>query len=140
MGGGTKRRAQTSVMRCVYLDSRDLIRLVSRCEPIAPIDLAQVLTERQWQLVYSFTNICEVVVLDDLLETRRRLQLLDQLPHTHIIAMRPIRCLELRAACVALDGGSELASISPFVQRWHQSYTYPGQANYQDNAGQLLSR
>ncbi len=119
-------------MKGVYLDSRDLIRLVSRNEPIAPIDLAQVLTERQWQLVYSFANICEVVVLDDLLETRNRLQLLDRLPHTHIMAMPAIRCLEFTAARVACAGASKLESISPFVQRWHQSYTYPGQPNYQD--------
>jgi hypothetical protein len=119
-------------MGTLYLDSRDLIRLVSRDEPMAAGDFAAVLAANQDQLVYSFANICELVIVDDLLETRRRLRVLDELPHTYIIALPPATCLEFRSAVTAFENGHDTALIDPFVPQWHQTYRYPGQANYQD--------
>lgn len=116
----------------IYLDSSDLIRLISRNEPMPPNDFAELLTARDWQLVYSFVNICEVVVVNELLETRRRLQVLEQLPHTYIIAIPVLRCVEFASAVEAFKNSHEPALIDPYVRRWHQTYTYPGQADHQN--------
>ena len=119
-------------MKHIYLDSRDLIQLVSRNVPMSHTDFAALLLAEQWQLVYSFANICEVAVLDDFLETRRRLQILDSIPHTNIIALPRMRCREFEAEVEAFESGHEQNHIIPFVTHWYQTYAYPGQPNYQD--------
>jgi hypothetical protein len=82
--------------------------------------------------VYSFANICEITVTDDLLETRRRLQILERLPHLYVMALPPLRCEEFRQAVTASDRSEEPMLTNPFVRRWHHTYTYPGQPDYQD--------
>ncbi|MEO8379145.1 MAG: hypothetical protein ABI779_05735 [Acidobacteriota bacterium] len=119
-------------MKTVYLDSRDLIRLVAKELPLPPTEFAAILVSKSWQLAFSFSNICEVVVVQELLETRRRLQVLQSMPHVNILAMPAVRCLEFAAAVSAFECGQEPASVVPFVSRWHQTYTVPGQRDYQD--------
>ena len=119
-------------MKKLYLDSRDLIDLVSHDAPVSPAELGRLLEAEHWALVYSFANICEVVVVDDLLETRRRLQVLDRLPHTHIVAPPILRCKEFREAVDAFETGGSAQPIDPFVAHWHQTYVYPGQPNRQN--------
>ena len=116
----------------VYFDSRDLIGILSRDDPTSPADLASTVGEKGWELVYSFVNICEITVTDDLLETRRRLQILEGLPHLYVMALPPLRCEEFRQAVTASDRAEEPVSTNPFVHRWHHTYTYPGQPDYQD--------
>lgn len=116
----------------IYFDSRDLIGILSRDDPISPTDLANTVGGKGWELVYSFANICEIAVIDDLLETRRRLQVLEQLPHLYIMALPPLRCEEFRQGVTAYNRAEEPISIDPFVHRWHHTYTYPGQPDYQD--------
>lgn len=116
----------------MYLDSRDLIRLVAKEEPLPPPEFAAILVSKSWQLAFSFSNICEVVVVQELLETRRRLQVLQSIPHANMLAMPAVRCLEFAAAVAAFECGQEPASVDSFVSRWHQAYTVLGQRDYQD--------
>jgi hypothetical protein len=99
---------------------------------MSPTDFAALLLAEQWQLVYSFANICEVAVINELLETRRRLQILESIPHTYIIGLPRIQCREFEAAVEAFENGHEQNRINPFVRHWYLTYTYPGQPNYQD--------
>jgi hypothetical protein len=118
--------------RKVYFDSRDLIRLISRDEPMCPHDFGALLNASGWELVYSFPNICESMLTEEILESRRRLQVLDQIPHTFILALPPTTCLEFRAADIAFANNTEPEGIANFMDHWHQTYRYPGQPNYQD--------
>lgn len=120
------------LLRTVYFDSRDLIRLVSRDEPMPAADFRVLLLRAGWQLVYSFANICESMVTSELLESRRRLQVLDSIPHTFILALPPATCLEFRSAVHAFERNEPPQQINIFARQWHQTYRYPGQPNYQD--------
>lgn len=116
----------------IYLDSRDLIDILSRHKPISPTDLASAVTGKGWELVYSFINICEIIVIDDLLETRRRLQVLEGLPHLYIMFLPVLRCEELRQGVTAFNRAKESMPIDPFVPLWHRTYKYPDQIDHQD--------
>jgi hypothetical protein len=115
------------VQRRLYLDSRDLIELVSKNKPMSAVSFAQFLAERDWVVVYSFANVCETTIPEDLDETTRRARVLKSLPHTFIRAMPAIRCLEFAAASRALESGSEPTAIDPYVSHWHQTFLYPHQ-------------
>lgn len=97
-----------------------------------PTNFAAFLIAEGWQLVYSFANICEVAVVRDLLETRSRLQVLDRIPHTNIIALPRLRCSEFAAAVDGYTNACEQHPVNPYVNSWYETYAHPGQANYQD--------
>jgi hypothetical protein len=46
--------------------------------------------------------------------------------------MSSVRCLEFVAAAEAFNNRREPAPVDPFVTRWHQTYTYPRQRDYQN--------
>jgi hypothetical protein len=91
-------------MKRLYLDTRDLIELVTRNEPVDTCELSTILQRERWQLVFSFANTSELVIREDLAETERRFALLDHIPHTYIRSLPPIRGIEFRAAVSAYTG------------------------------------
>lgn len=97
-----------------------------------PKDFNVFLVRSGWQLVYSFANICEVMIAEDLIESRHRLQVLEQIPHTFILALPPIVCLEFRSVVNAFSNNVEPERIESFVTQWHQTYRYPGRPNDED--------
>jgi len=115
------------VTRRVYLDSRDLIELVGNNRPGTPPEFATFLHEKDWVVVYSFANVCETTIPEDLGETARRADLLASLPHTFVRAMPPIRCLEFAAATQAFAAGMEPLPINPYVGHWFETFLYPEQ-------------
>jgi len=119
-------------MKYVYLDSRDLIHLVSREDPMAVREFAELLVSKRWSLVYSLENIIEVVVPRELLESRRRLQALEKLQNRCILALPTIRRLEFTAAVRAFEAEAEAEQIDPFVPSWYRTYLTPGEQNHQD--------
>jgi hypothetical protein len=58
----------------LYLDSRDLISVLARSQPISVDELRQILADRDATLVYSFSNVLETVDFGDANEIRRRLE------------------------------------------------------------------
>jgi hypothetical protein len=114
-------------LRRLYLDSRDLIDLVSTSSPIPPKKIANVLRDNYWAVVYSFSNVCETAIPEDLEETKRRALLLKSLPHAFIRGMPPIRCMEFKAATRAFESQVEPAAINPYVEHWYQTFLYRAQ-------------
>jgi len=74
----------------LYLDSRDLINVLSRNDPVTPDELRQLLTNQDVVLVYSFSNVIETVAYGNLYESRRRLDLLDSMPKIFIMSLPPL--------------------------------------------------
>ena len=89
-----------------------------------------VLRAQRWTVVFSFKDICEVVIPNNLFETRWRMQALEQLPARYLIGMPMLQCHELRAAATAFEAGTEPAAVNPFVAHWHQTYIPERWQNY----------
>jgi len=111
----------------LYLDSRDLIELVSTNRPVPPHELANVLRANYWAVVYSLANVCETAIPEDLEETKRRALLLKSLPHTFIRGMPPIRWMEFPAAIRGFESQVEPTPINPYAKHWYQTFLYRAQ-------------
>jgi hypothetical protein len=109
------------------LDSRDLIELVSSNRPMPVAAFIQMLRERDWVVVYSFANVCETSIPEDLAETSRRANLLQSLPHTCVRAMPAIRYLEFAATTHEFESGTPLRVVNPYVNHWYETFLYPNQ-------------
>src|SRR5262249_23656390 len=108
----------------IYPDARDLINLFKEI-PVSAADLKRVLEATKSQLVLSFENVSEIVVIDDPPETRRRLRLLETLPVRYMLALPQLRCLELANAAKAYDSDKAVLSIDPFVPYWEEAFGLP---------------
>src|SRR5438876_4365936 len=119
----------------LYPDSKDLINLIARDEPVSPVDLAQTLRQRDTELVLSWSNVIETVTFRErnIRLTRHRAELLQQLPHRYILALPPLIRTEFRAAYAAFEANNpQRAAIDPFVHKWHQVLRDPGQRHVLD--------
>lgn len=114
-------------MKRLYLDTRDLIELLTNRGDVGLDRLATLLREQQWELVYSFANTCEVAIPDDVHETGRRFGILAELPHTFIRNLPPMRRLEFASAVAAYSQNAEPEAVDVFVAAWPQTFTYPNQ-------------
>jgi hypothetical protein len=111
----------------LYLDSRDLINLCARAQPVTFDELGRTLEARDAQLVYSWSNIMETMTQGDIAESRRRLEILDTLPKTYILALPPLIRSEFQAALRAcFNDDLERALIDPWTGTWLQCMRMPG--------------
>lgn len=105
----------------VLLDSKDLINLVEHETPIVLPELVQRFSTINGLLVFSFTNIRELVAPvaadDDFLRVRRWLQALEDAPHRYI-SEPYIDDQELEEAAQAFSTGREYRPINPYVARF----------------------
>lgn len=102
-------------------DTRDLINLTERGQPISPEQFKQYLLKGNHQAVLTFNNIRELAGPlaegADFLPIRRSLQTLEAMPHTYLREVT-IVALEIQSAVEAFTGGSECRDVSPYVSRW----------------------
>lgn len=115
-------------------DTRDLIDLTERGQPISADEFRQYLVNVNHRAVFTFNNIRELagplaVGDGDFLRIRRYLQLLEAMPHTYLGEVA-LPGFELQAAVEAFTNGTEYRDINPFVTRWdHTINARPGQLN-----------
>lgn len=109
----------------ILLDSKDLINLVEHQLPLSLEDLKRRLQAINGSLVFTFTNIRELVAPvasdGDFLRARRWLQELEDFPHKYI-AEPSIDDQELAEAAKAFASGNEYKPINPYVPRF--DYTF----------------
>jgi hypothetical protein len=103
-------------------DTRDLINLTERGQPISASVFQQYLTNGNHKAVLTFNNVRELagplaVGDGDFLRIRRYLQALEAMPHTYLCEVK-IPGLEIQAAGEAFTTGSEYQDVSPYVNRW----------------------
>lgn len=114
-------------------DTRDLINLTERGQPISTDEFRQYLLNGNHHAVLTFNNIRELAgplaVNGDFLTVRRSLQAVEALPHTYIGEVA-VAGIELQSAVEAFTSGNEFRDISPFVIRWDRTImARPGQIN-----------
>jgi hypothetical protein len=106
----------------LFLDSRDLIRLLEDAQPLSPSDLARDLNSRRGRIVLVPSNVTELVPykdgqpldLDRALDLMRRLE---EIPHA-FLRSPDLTLTECRAALDAFHGNHSLRSIDPYVDKW----------------------
>lgn len=114
-------------------DTRDLINLTERGQPISADAFHQYLLNGNHQAVLTFNNIRELAgplaVDGDFLRIRRLLQTVEAFPHQYLGEVA-LPGLELQAAVEAFTNGNEYRDINPFVGRWDDTIrARPGQLN-----------
>jgi hypothetical protein len=114
-------------------DTRDLINLTERGQPISTDDFRQYLLNGNHQVVLTFNNIRELagpLAIDgDFLRIRRLLQTVESFPHTYLGEVA-LPGLELKTAVEAFTSGVEYHDVDPFVTRWDDTINArPGQLN-----------
>jgi hypothetical protein len=102
----------------LYLDSRDLINVISRNDPVTPDELRKVLIDRDTTLSYSFSNVIETVAYGDLYESRRRLDLLDSMPKSFILALPTLLRTEFTEVQRAFAAEAPYEEINAFREQW----------------------
>jgi hypothetical protein len=102
-------------------DTRDLINLTERGQPISADEFRQYLLNRNNQTVLTFNNIRELsgplAINGDFLRIRPSLQLLEAMPHTYLREVGIVG-IELKSAVEAFTNGTEYQDVSPYVNRW----------------------
>ena len=110
-------------------DTRDLIDLTERGQPIFPDQFRQYLLNGNHQAVLTFNNIRELagplaVGDGNFLQIRRYLQLLEAMPHTYLAEVRVVG-IEIQSAVEAFETGTEYKDVSPYVSRWDGTFMSP---------------
>src|SRR5258708_7609390 len=119
----------------LYMDSKDLIGVLARGNPVDADELSAVLQAKNTELVFSWSNIIESVTFrePDIRETRRRLELMEQLPQCYILGLPPMIRTEFRSAFRAFEANDVgIAAIDPFVPTWQRTLRDPGRVLPQD--------
>ena len=114
----------------VYLDSKDVIGVLTRGAPVDAPRLVEILTFHNSELVLSWSNVIETVTFREpnIRETRRRLELLEQIPQCYILGLPPLIRTEIRNAFRAFTLNSAAVAIDPFVPTWQRALRDPGPA------------
>jgi hypothetical protein len=109
--------------RHIFLDSKDLIALVRRSEPMSVDDARAWFHERNAKLVLSHTTVSEFVPVDDpdRLRIRGELQQLESFPVTYIRFAELLR-VEARLARKAFAAGEEYPRFIPFRREFWQTF------------------
>jgi hypothetical protein len=119
----------------LYLDSKDLIGVLARSVPVDAGELATILQAKDTELVFSWSNVIESVTFREpnIRETRRRLELIEQLPQCYILGLPPLIRTEFRSAFRAFEANDfGLAAIDPLVPTWQRTLRDPGRVLPQD--------
>ncbi len=113
----------------LYLDSKDLIAVLARGVPVDAGELTTILRAKDTELVFSWSNIIESITFREpnIRETRRRLELIEQLPQCYILGLPPLIRTEFRNAFRAFEANDfGLAAVDPFVPTWQRTLRDPG--------------
>jgi hypothetical protein len=118
----------------VYLDSANLMDICRDRAQIGISELRQQLAAGLHQIVFSFDTLIEVAAPlhnGQLLEVRRELNQLDDLPHIFVNEAR-IRDMEMREALAAFEQGREyeFAAVRPFASRLDRAIDVQGLPQY----------
>jgi hypothetical protein len=109
-------------------DTRDLINLTERGQPVTADDFRQYLEEHNHQIVLSFTNIRELAGPlargGDFLKIRKLLQAVEAMPHAYIKEVSVID-LEIQAAVEGFTRGVEYQDVAIYVNRWDATLRLP---------------
>ncbi len=107
----------------VFLDSKDLINLVRRSEPMSIAEGVEWFRQRSATLVLAFSSVSEFVPPSetDWLKVRAELQALESFPHCYI-RLGDIQCGELEAAVSAYSTKQAPASIQPYVSDFWRTF------------------
>jgi len=109
----------------LYLDSRDLIDVISESDPLSIDDLRASLQNYDTSLVYSFSNVIETARFGDDREVKKRLELLDSLPKTFILGLPPLIRIEFTQAWMAFLGEMRKTPVVlPFRPQWNQTLSH----------------
>lgn len=111
----------------IYLDTKDLVRLVEKISANDSARIKETLTRVNGRLVYSMFNIMEIAapLAEDSPQTTvmRSLNRLEDFPHK-FMDIASIDILEIKEAARALGAGAEYESIPPpFVPRFDYTFT-----------------
>jgi hypothetical protein len=113
-------------MRVLLPDTKDLIELIERSDPVSTDDFAQWLLARDLRIALTFTNVSEfadtIRNAHDLLYVRSILQKLQSLPCRYL-REATVEVEEIRRAVAAFDRGSEPEPPDPYVSRWDWTFT-----------------
>jgi len=106
----------------ILADTRDLINLTERRQPISADAFRQYLTNGNHQTILTFNNVRELagplaIGDGDFLRIRHYLQSLEAMPHTYLAEVRVVG-IEIQAAVEAFKAGTEYKDLSPYVSRW----------------------
>lgn len=106
----------------IYIDSKDIIKILEQSEPCCVEQFGNALRVGKHELVFSIATIIEIseplVHKNASTNVMRLLNQIDELPHIFIHSSR-IEFLELEEALGAFCSGNEYKSISPpFVNRF----------------------
>ncbi len=111
----------------LFLDSRDLIGVIDKSEPISTRELAQELDRRHGRLVLTYTNVAELIPqtatqAPDVVRVREIMRRLQTVPHV-FIRLGDLSRRELRFAVEAFDGGSPLRPVDPYVDHFWETFS-----------------
>lgn len=113
----------------ILLDTRDLIGVVERGQPVSVQEFGTYVRDHNHQIVLCFSNVRELAspmyCANDILNTRASFQSLEQLPQTYLKEATIIPG-EIRAAIGAFINGEEYRDPSPYVVRWDQTMVPDG--------------
>ena len=109
----------------IFLDSRDLIRLLDSNEPVPATQFAAELRRRHARIVLVFTNVTELVpqneqVRADPARVASLMSRLESLPHA-FLRTPDLGAEEFRAAILAFQNGSRVSPVDPYVDHWWET-------------------
>ena len=117
-------------MHVLLPDTKDLIELIERSDPVSPDNFAEWLLARDFRIALTFTNVSEfadtIRSANDVLYVRSILQKLEGLPCRYLREVT-IEGEEIRRAIAASDSGDEPERADPYVSRWDWTFTKWGE-------------
>lgn len=110
----------------IFLDSRDLIQLLERSEPVSATELERELRPRHGRIVLTYTNVAELVAQTpdqrpDHARVRDLMRRLAALPHT-FLRFADLPSLEFRAAIEGFEAGRPPRVVDPYVIYWWETF------------------
>jgi hypothetical protein len=110
----------------IFLDSRDLIQLLERSEPVSAGELERELRPRHGRIVLTYTNVAELVAQTreqrpDTARVRDVMRRLAALPHA-FLRFADLPRLEFRAAIEGFEAGRSPRLIDPYVTYWWETF------------------
>jgi len=102
----------------IFLDTKDLIEIIEKSNPISPKDLENILREKSSELVISNTLLLELseplIHKSEKTNVMNNINQLEKIPHIFINTKNLIR-FELLEALDAFKSGREYKNVDPFT-------------------------
>jgi hypothetical protein len=110
----------------LFLDTRDLISLIEKSEPLSVAQLARRLQHVHGRVVLVYTTVAELVPQTEFQKAdrgrvREIMKLLEQLPLSYMRSPEISRH-EFRAAIDAFESGKPVQRVDPYVDQWWETF------------------